>query len=157
MQQNHGFAIGADVRRSDVGIHANWRFAAHMPRLPGSRDHDVAFAALRVAAGRRGSSGGLPGTLAAAIAVLRALPRGEERFPGNPRGIVDPRFFGLGIATGRLSLLDDRAAGLAQARIDVAQLVLASDLDAEMIEPRPFAARRDREIDLRILEHPLGI
>src|SRR5262249_26363465 len=157
MQQNHGFAIDADVRRSDVSIHANWRFAAHVPRLPGSRDHDVAFAALRVAAGRRGTSGGLPDTHAIgharilfdAHAIVGALPGGEERIPGNPRGIVDPRLFGLGIATGRLSLLDDRAAGLAQTRIDVAQLVLAFDLDAEMVEPRPFAPRQDREIHAR--------
>src|SRR6516162_79969 len=165
MQQNHGFAIGADVRRSDVGIHANWRFAAHMPRLPRSRDHDVAFAALRVAAGRRVSSGRLPGTdamghariLFDAHAIVGALARGEERLPGNPRGIVDPRLFGLGIATGRLSLLDDRAAGLAQARIDIAQLVLAFDLDAEMIEARLLAAGRDREIHARIVEHPFCI
>src|ERR1700730_8130546 len=38
MQQDYRFTIGADVCRSDVGIHANRRFAAHMPRLPGSRD-----------------------------------------------------------------------------------------------------------------------
>src|SRR5262249_52290797 len=120
-------------RRLGHGLRGRWRLAAHLL---------VSHARL---------------TLSAAITVLRALARGEERLPGNPRGVVDPRFFGLGIATGRLSLLDDRAAGLVQARIDVVQLVLAFDLDAEMIEPRPFAARRDREIDLRILEHPLGI
>src|SRR5258708_29942441 len=166
MQQDHRFTIGADVRRSDV--HANWRFAAHMPRLPGSRDHDVAFAALGVAAGRRGSSGGLPltahlfvrdarATLSGAIAIMRALARGEERLPGNPRGVVDPRFFGLGVATGRLSLLDDRAAGSAQTRIDIAQLILAFDLDAEMIEPPLLSARRDREIHAGGVQHPFRI
>jgi hypothetical protein len=65
--------------------------------------------------------------------------------------------FGLGVATGRLSLLDDRAAGAAQPRIDVVQLVLTFDLDAEMIEPRPFAARRDREIHARVIQHPFRI
>lgn len=34
MQQNHRFAIGAEVRRSDVGIHANRRFAAHVLGSP---------------------------------------------------------------------------------------------------------------------------
>src|SRR5262252_6985461 len=96
-------------------------------------------------------------TLSGAVAILRALARGEERFPGDAGRIVDPRFFGLGITTGRLPLLDDLATGLAQARIDVAQFVLAFDLDAEMIEPRPFAARRDREIHSRVVQHPFGI
>src|SRR5262249_31412710 len=95
--------------------------------------------------------------LSAAIAVLRALARSEERLPGNPRGIVDPRLFGLGIATGRLSLLDDRAASLAQTGIHVAQLVLAFDLDAEMIEARLLAARRNGKVDAGIIEHPFGI
>src|SRR5262245_9818460 len=76
---------------------------------------------------------------------------------GNSRGVVDPRFLGLGIATGRLSLLEDGAAGLVQTCIDLAQLVLALDLDAEMVEPRPFAARRDREIHARVIKHPFRI
>src|SRR5262249_56176041 len=92
-----------------------------------------------------------------AHAVVGVLARGEERLPGNSRGIVDPRLFGLGIATGRLSLLDDRAAGLAQTRIDVAQLVLAFDLDAEMIEARLLAACRNREIHARVIQHPFPI
>src|SRR5215469_4960071 len=96
-------------------------------------------------------------TLSGAIAVLRALPNGEEGFPGDARRIVDPRLFGLGIATGRLPLLDDRAAGSAQARVDVAKLVLALDLDAEMIEARLFAARRNREIHARVVQHPFRI
>src|SRR5262249_27391121 len=66
-------------------------------------------------------------------------------------------FLGLGIATGRLSLLEDGAAGLVQTCIDHAQLVLALDLDAEMVEPRPFAARRDREIHARVIQHPFRI
>jgi hypothetical protein len=37
------------------------------------------------------------------------------------------------------------------------QLVLTLDLNAEMIETRLFAARRDSEIDARIIEHPFGI
>src|SRR5258707_4657551 len=91
MQQDHRFTTGADVRRSDV--RANWRFAANMLRLPGSRDHDVPFAALGVAAGSRGS-GGLSDTHALgharvffdAHAIVGALARGEERLPGNPAG-----------------------------------------------------------------------
>jgi hypothetical protein len=32
-------------------------------------------------------------TLADAIPLVRNLTRGEERFPGDPGGIVDPRLF----------------------------------------------------------------
>src|SRR6266704_2293069 len=46
----------------------------------------------------------------------------------------------------RLPFLYDRTTNLAHTRIDIAHLVLAFDLDAEMIEPRSFAPRRDREI-----------
>src|SRR5262245_11777051 len=60
-------------------------------------------------------------------------------------------------STGGLSLLEDRAAGLVQTRIDLAQLVLAFDLNAEMIEPRLLAPRRDREIHARIVQHPFRI
>src|SRR5262252_8726499 len=96
-------------------------------------------------------------TLSGAVAILRALARGEEGFPGDAGRIVDPRLFGLGIATGRLPLLDDRATGLAQARIDFLQFVPALNLNAEMIEARLLAACRDREIYARIIEHPFGI
>src|SRR5215470_4766614 len=45
----------------------------------------------------------------------------------------------------------------AQARIDVAQLVLAFDLDAEMIEARLLPARRNREIHPWVIQHPFRI
>src|SRR5262245_33605730 len=93
-------------------------------------------------------------TFPSAVAVLRALARGEEGLPGNSRGVVDPRFFGLGIATGRLSLLADGAASLVQTRIDLAQLVLALALDAQMVARRPCAARRDREVRAHGIQHP---
>src|SRR5262249_38771661 len=54
---------------------------------------------------------------AAAVAVVRALAGGEERLPGDSRGIVDPRLFRLGVAAGRLPLFDDLAAGLMEAGV----------------------------------------
>src|SRR5215472_15113526 len=96
-------------------------------------------------------------TLSGAIAVLRALARREECFPRNARGIVDPRLFGLGIATGRLSLLDDRAASFVQTRIDFLQFILALNLNAEMIQARVFTPSRNGEVNARIIEHPFGI
>src|SRR5439155_22587787 len=85
------------------------------------------------------------------------LAGGEERLPGNSSGVVDLRLVGPCIATGRLSLLDNRPAGSAQTRIDIAQFILAFDLDAEMIEARLFAAGRNREIHTRVVQHPFRV
>src|SRR5215831_7068498 len=84
--------------------------------------------------------------LAASVAIVGALARREERFPRNASRIVDPRFFRLGVAAASLPLLDHVAARPVQARVNFIQLVLIFDLDAEMIEARLFAARRDRKI-----------
>src|SRR4029450_14057370 len=106
------------------------------------------------ATSRRGGGGVLNGGLRNAVRharvifhaypVVGAFAGGEERLPGDPRGIVDPRFFGLRIATGRRPLLAHRSPRSAQTRVDIAQLVLALDLNAEVIEARLFAAGRDR-------------
>jgi hypothetical protein len=80
-------------------------------------------------------------TLSGAVAVVGALARCEKGFPRNARRIIDPRLFRRGIATGGLSLLDQIAACFMQPGIDLLQLVLALNLDAEMIEARLLAAR----------------
>src|ERR1051326_1898464 len=95
--------------------------------------------------------------LAGAVAVDRALAGGEERFPRNAGGIVDPRLLALGVAAGHLSLFDHGAARLIQPAVDLVQLVFALDLDPQVIEARLFAARRDGEVDARIVEHPFGV
>ena len=95
--------------------------------------------------------------LAGAVAIGDAFACGQEGFPGNPGGIVDPGLLGFGVAAGGLALLDDIAARLAQARINFLQLVGVLDLNAEMIEAGLTAARRDRKIHPGIVEHPLGI
>src|SRR5262245_5481259 len=115
--------------------------------------------------GRRGLDNGRGGILyvgdprlaVEAVAVIGGLAGGEESLPGNSRRIVDPGLFRLGVAARGLTLVDDVAAGLLQAAVDILQLFLALDLDAEMVEPGPLAARGDREVDARIIEHPLGI
>src|SRR5262245_44232649 len=96
-------------------------------------------------------------TLSGAVAIMRALARREKGFPRNAGRIVDPRLFRLGIATRRLSLLDDVAAGFMQPCIDLLQFVLALNLNAEMIETRLLAARRDRKIHARVVQHPFGV
>ena len=53
--------------------------------------------------------------MASAIAVDRALAGGEERFPGNAGGIVNPRLFRARVTARGLALLGHRAAGIAEA------------------------------------------
>src|SRR5580704_15698676 len=89
-----------------------------------------------------------------AYAVVGAFAGGEKRLPGNTGRIVDPRLFRLGVTAGRLSLFDDGPAGLAKTGIDIAQFALGFDLDTEMIEAGLLAARGDRKIHTRIVEHP---
>ena len=92
-----------------------------------------------------------------AVAIDRAFAGRVESLPGDAGGIVDPRLLRFGVATCGLALLDDVAAGLAQARIDLVQFVSVLDLDSEMVETRLPPARGDREIDAGILKHPFRI
>src|SRR5205085_2022798 len=97
------------------------------------------------------------GIFAGAVAVDRALAGGEKGFPRNAGRIVDPGFLAFGIAAGHLALFDDGAARLVQSIIDLGQLAFVLDLDAQMIEARLFAARRDAEVHARIVEHPFRV
>ena len=95
--------------------------------------------------------------LAAAVAVVGALASGEERLPGNARWIVDPGFFRLGVAAGWSALARSPCRRPCQPPVDLVQLGLVLHLNAEMIETRLAAARRDREIHARIVQHPLRV
>src|ERR1041385_6664855 len=74
-------------------------------------------------------------------AIVRALTGREECLPRDARRIVDPRFLRVVIAACRFALLEDRAAGLLQAGVDILQLGLVLHLNAEMVEAFPPAAR----------------
>lgn len=58
-------------------------------------------------------------TLAGAIAVNRVLTGCVESLPGDAGRVIDPRLLRFCVATSRFTLLDDVAAGLAQAGIDL--------------------------------------
>ena len=47
---------------------------------------------------------------------------------------MDPALLGLGVAAGDLALLEDRPVGRLEPVIDLGELVLVLDLDAEMVE-----------------------
>ena len=81
--------------------------------------------------------------LAAAVAVISGLAEGQKGFPRNAGRIVDPGFLRPGVTTIGLSLLDDLPACPLQPRIDFVELVLALDLNAEVVGP---AARPRAEI-----------
>src|SRR6185436_12422840 len=132
------------------------QLAFRMPNIPPTT--------LRVAAGRGGSSRDfgnatrtrLPMRYAGisftgAITVIGALTGREEGFPRHTRRVVDPGFFGLGIAADGCSLLDDVAAGLVKPRIDLLQFPGVLDLNSEMIEAGLLASGGDRKIHPRVL------
>src|ERR1043166_1840985 len=97
---------------------------------------------LRLGGGLRACSGmGNARSFVDAHAVVGALAGREECLPGNPRRVFDPRLLRFGVAAGGLALFEDGAARLAQAPINIAQLAVALDLDAEVIEARLLAAR----------------
>src|SRR5439155_2592599 len=97
-------------------------------------------------------------SLRTAHPVDRALSIAEKRLPMDPLRIGDPLLVGLGVAAGCRLLLDDGPLGAGQAAVDLAKLGLVLGLDAEMRDPGSLAAMRaDREIDPRVVEHPLGV
>jgi len=61
-------------------------------------------------------------TLAGAIAVVRVLAGRVKSLPSDAGRIIDPRFLRFGVAAGRLALLDDGTACLAQSGISLVQL-----------------------------------
>ncbi len=95
--------------------------------------------------------------LTGAVAVVGALAGRQEGFPRDPRRIIDPGLFRFGVAATGFALLDHVAARPMQARVDLVQLTPVLDLNSQMIETGLPAARGDREIHARIVEHPLGI
>src|SRR3546814_420153 len=92
------------------------------------------------------------------VAVNRRLAIGEERLPHDALRIGDPTLLRLGVAAGGSTFLDNRTIGGLEATIDLGQLLLVFDLNAEMLDSLSgVIAGRNCEVDPRILEHPLRI
>ena len=90
-------------------------------------------------------------------AVNRAFAVGQEGFPGDAFGIENPALFGIGIAAGSLAFFNHWCTGGLQTRINFAQFGFVLDLYAEVINALVTATGRDREIDPRIVQHPLDV
>ena len=94
-----------------------------------------------------------------ALAVDRRLAVGVERLPDHAVGIGDPALLRLGVAAGGGALLEHRAGR----RSSGGHRPRASSAPSSAWMPRcsmPFAgmmAGGDREIDARIVQHPLRI
>jgi hypothetical protein len=95
--------------------------------------------------------------LADAVAIDRALAGGVERLPGDPLRIHDPGLLGFRVAAGCFAFLEHGRLRALQAAVNLGELVLALYLDPQMIDPGTVTARRDREIDARVVQHPLGV
>jgi hypothetical protein len=89
----------------------------------------------------------LRGQLKLAGAEDRALAGRQEGFPAHALRIGDPGLLRVRVAAGGLADFLPGTFGLLQPSIDLLQLMVVLDLDAEMIEaPRPAAVRRDERV-----------
>ena len=71
---------------------------------------------------------------AGSVAVIGALPLGEESLPRDSGRISDPRLFRLCITAGGVALLDDLATGNAKPCVNLLQLLCVFHLNAEMVQ-----------------------
>ena len=101
------------------------------------------------------STGGFIGLVAVEIAHL------AERviaLPGNPLRIGHPMLVGPRVAAARARfVLQRRLVRGSELLANAGQLVGRFGLQAEMVDAGLAAASRDREIDARIFDHPLGV
>jgi hypothetical protein len=58
-----------------------------------------------------------------ACSIVGAFAAGQERFPGDASGIVDPGFFRLGVAAGRGADFENLAVRLPQPVLDFRKLL----------------------------------
>src|SRR5258706_13775559 len=75
-----------------------------------------------------------------------------KSLPGNALRILNPMLVRRGIATSRIRLLDNRPLGLGQPATHFQQLLVALDLNTQMVHARQVPAFRDGEVDARIVE-----
>src|SRR5690606_40477277 len=89
--------------------------------------------------------------------VRGGFPEGVEGLPARALRILGPQLVRLRVAADRRLLRHHAAAGRVEAAAERGQRFAAVRLDAEVVDARRAAGVRDREVDPRILEHPLGV
>src|SRR5258708_2280330 len=83
--------------------------------------------------------------------------QGMERFPRHTGGVGDPVLIRVRIATGSAALFDQCVVGPSELGAHGCQFFRRVDLDTYMVGPDVVAALRTREVDARVIEHPLGV
>ena len=82
---------------------------------------------------------------------------GTVCFPWSPRGILYPRFVGVGVTTYRLPFIEHRKLGSFQTLAYFRQLVIIIYLNAEMIDAAFQGAGRDRKVNAWVVQHPFCV
>src|SRR5690606_8950803 len=103
------------------------------------------------AGGAVGRAGGVAGVVGGGVA------EGVEGLPARALRILGPQLVRLRVAADRGRLRHHGAAGRVEAATERGQRLAAVRLDAEVVDAWRPAGGRDREVDPRILEHPLGV
>src|SRR6478672_2050495 len=105
--------------------------------------------------GRAGRTIGGTGGIGAVVGGR--LAEGVERFPARALRVFGPGLVGLRVAADGRVLRHERATGCLEALSERSECVAAVDLQAEVIDAGRAAGAGDREIDPRIVEHPLRV
>src|SRR5712691_841981 len=88
----------------------------------------------------------------------RHLSEGMKVLPREALWVEDPIFVALGVATFGFVLFENPGpGGTTRPFCQLRQLCRVLGLKTQVVDARFMAARRDREIDTRIREHPFGI
>src|SRR6476646_4716621 len=80
-----------------------------------------------------------------------------EGFPSDTRRVGHPILVRLCVAAVGSNLLDQSGIGVSQLCVHCFELLIGVELEAKMIYAGVATSRRDREIEARVLKHPLGV
>ena len=91
------------------------------------------------------------------LAEQRHIGEGVKLLPRDALRVGEPVLVAARVAAGRLTFVEQSEVGRLRTRLQLGQLVGVIGLDAEVVDAAFAAARRDREVDPRVVEHPFGV
>ena len=89
--------------------------------------------------------------------VDRNASESVERFPRDAARVSDPVLVRLRVTAGLLVLLDQPLVRGLQLRLHPSQFLVRIDLESQVIDSGWLMVGGDREVNSRILQHPLGV